>query len=294
MPTPRFDHYYRYTELSDLLLGLAAAHPELMVRGARILPWQQLSYTLIPLSVGMFPHIFMHWLSARRVETFRLSMIAYPICIAIVWLPSVTLGVLGHNVFEGLQGPQASSILIRVIEHVAPDVLAGLLGAGVFAAVMSSLDSQTLAIGTMFTQDVVRHYGFRDRMGEKQQVLAGRLFVIAILALSWVLSLVTRPTIFGLAVWSFSGFAALLPLAIAAVFWKRATRLGAYAAVLSVAISWTWFFIATGDVPGYTVGGTGIMPVAVMFVLSSVVLVAVSLVTPPPSPQTIERFFGSR
>ena len=30
MPTPRFDHYYRYTELSDLLLGLAAAHPELM------------------------------------------------------------------------------------------------------------------------------------------------------------------------------------------------------------------------------------------------------------------------
>jgi murein tripeptide amidase MpaA len=30
MPTPRFDHYYRYAELSDLLLGLAAAHPELM------------------------------------------------------------------------------------------------------------------------------------------------------------------------------------------------------------------------------------------------------------------------
>jgi len=30
MPTPRFDHYYRYAELGDLLLGLAAAHPELM------------------------------------------------------------------------------------------------------------------------------------------------------------------------------------------------------------------------------------------------------------------------
>jgi murein tripeptide amidase MpaA len=30
MPTPRFDHYYRYAELSDLLRTLAAANPELM------------------------------------------------------------------------------------------------------------------------------------------------------------------------------------------------------------------------------------------------------------------------
>ena len=30
MPTPRFDHYYRYAEFSELLLALAAAHPELM------------------------------------------------------------------------------------------------------------------------------------------------------------------------------------------------------------------------------------------------------------------------
>ena len=30
MPTPRFDHYYRYAELSELLGDLAAAHPELM------------------------------------------------------------------------------------------------------------------------------------------------------------------------------------------------------------------------------------------------------------------------
>jgi murein tripeptide amidase MpaA len=30
MPTPRFDHYYRYTDLSDLLHALAADHPQLL------------------------------------------------------------------------------------------------------------------------------------------------------------------------------------------------------------------------------------------------------------------------
>jgi SSS family solute:Na+ symporter len=278
--------------------GLGAAldeveslRPDLMIRGSNISPQKLASYTLIPLSAGMFPHLFMHWLSARRMEAFKLPIVAYPICVLIVWLPSVLLGVLGHVDFPGLEGPAASSVLIRMIESYAPDVLAGLLAAGVFAAVMSSLDSQVLALGTMFTQDVVRHYGFRDRMSEGHQVLAGRLFVVAILAVSYLLSLVADTSIFSLAVWSFTGFAALFPIAVAAVFWKRATRAGAFAAVVTVVVLWIYFFAVGWKVPGYTVAGSGVLPVAVLFAASSVVMAGVSLVTRPPSEEVVARFF---
>ena len=124
-----------------------------------IRPLELLSYTAIPLSVGMFPHIFMHWLTARSAAAFRLPIVAYPLCVAIVWLPSVLLGVIGAVDVPGLEGPAANSVLIRMIGLHAPEILAGLLAAGVFAAIMSSLDSQMLALGTMFTEDVVRHYG---------------------------------------------------------------------------------------------------------------------------------------
>jgi SSS family solute:Na+ symporter len=277
--------------LGPALERVAAAHPELMVRGDAVLPLKLLSYTLIPLSVGMFPHIFMHWLSARGAASFRLPVVAYPVCIMIVWVPSVVLGVLGHDTFDDLQGPAANSVLIRLIEHHAPDVLAGLLGAGVLAAVMSSLDSQVLAIGNMFTQDVVRHYGFHDQMGERQQVLAGRLFVGGVLLLTYLLSLVTPTRIFSLAVWSFSGYAALLPVALAAIFWRRSTRAGAYAAVLTVTVLWIYYFSVGGDDPAYTVGGTGVMPVAVMFLASIAAVVVGSLVSRPPSEATLARFF---
>ena len=70
----------------------------------------------------MFPHLFMHWMSARRVEAFRLPIVAYPICVAIVWVPSVLLGVLGHIDFPNLEGPAASSVVIRMIHlHVPGD-----------------------------------------------------------------------------------------------------------------------------------------------------------------------------
>lgn len=199
--------------LEAALDKVQAVRPDLLVRGDNIPRLKLLSYILIPVSTGMFPHLFMHWLSAQRVETFRMPIVAYPVCVAIVWIPSVMLGVFGHIDFPDLTGPAASGVLIKMIDLHATDLLAGLLGAGVFAAVMSSLDSQVLAMGTMFTQDIVRHYSEKkaghEQMSDRQQVLAGRVFVIALLIITYLLSLVINTSIFGLAVWSFSGFASL-------------------------------------------------------------------------------------
>ena len=272
--------------------SVAQHHPHLLVRGEQINPVKLLTYTCIPLSVGMFPHMFMHCLTAKSAQTFRYPLMFYPLCIAVVWIPSVLLGVLGSVDFPGLKGAAANSVLVKMIELHAPEVLAGLLTAGVFAAIMSSLDSQVLSIGTMFTQDIVRHYGFRDRMGERQQIFWGRLFVVAILALTYVLSLVSARSIFKLAVWSFSGFAALFPVVVAALFWKRSTKYGGLASVLSVVILWSYFFLQGWRTPGYTLGGTGVMPVAVMLAVSAAAMIVVSLVTSPPRSSVVQKFFA--
>ncbi|MFQ5606206.1 MAG: sodium:solute symporter, partial [bacterium] len=272
---------------------IAAKYPDLFIRGEKIRPLNLLTYTLIPLSVGMFPHMFMHWLSAKRADSFRIPIMFYPLCIAVVWVPSVLLGVFGRIDFPDLQGPAANSVLVQMITLNAPEILAGLLAAGVFAAVMSSLDSQVLSLGTMFTQDIVRHYGFHDKMSEKQQVLFGRLFVVGILGITYILSLVSNHSIFKLGIWSFTGFASLLPVVLAALFWKRSTKYGAIASVLSVVILWLYFFTRGWDTSGYTVGDTGIMPVAVILAVSTAAMVIVSLLTKAPKQAVVQRFFAT-
>ena len=269
---------------------VANEHPSLLMHGEHINPLKLLSYTLLPLSAGMFPHMFMHWFSARGAAAFRLPLVFYPICITVVWVPSVLLGVLGRLEFPGLEGSQANYVLIRMIGQHAPELLAGLLAVGLLAAVMSSLDSQVLSVGTMFTQDIVRHYGFHDRMSEKGQVLAGRMFVAAVLTLTYLLSLVANPSIFRLAVWSFSGFSALFPIAIAALYWRRSTKYGALASVISVTSLWFYFLVQAGGVPQYTIGGSGVMPIAVMLLVSIVAMVLFSLLTKAPDPAVVERF----
>ena len=276
--------------LQAALDRVALDNPDLLIRGEHVKPLQLLTYAAIPMSVGMFPHIFMHWLTAKRAQSFRLSFVGYPLCIAVVWLPSVLLGVIGSSDIPGLEGPQANSILVLMIDKHAPEVLAGLLAAGVFAAIMSSLDSQSLSLGTMFTQDIVRHYR-RGEMSEATQVRVGQLFVLVLISVTFLISLVAPRSIFKLGIWSFTGYASLLPLVVAALYWKRATRQGAMASVATVAVLWTFFFIRGWAVPHYTVGGTGIMPVAVILIAGAAALVVVSLVGRPPGQDVLARFF---
>jgi hypothetical protein len=60
--------------------------------------------------------------------------------------PQCIAGRDGSLDFPDLKGAAANSVLVRMIELHAPDVLAGLLAAGVISSVMNSLDSQSLAI----------------------------------------------------------------------------------------------------------------------------------------------------
>ena len=254
----------------------------------------------MPLSVGMFPHLFQHWLTARSAKTFRTTVIAHPIFIMIVWVPCVLIGVWAAGIADFKAPPSANAVLPAVVGSQLKDpMITGLLMAGILAAIMSSLDSQFVCLGTMFTHDVVIHAAGKDRFTDRQRVLLGRGFILLIVAVTYVLSLFPPANIFDLGVWCFSGFASLFPLVFAAVYWRRTTRAGAYACVLTVAVTWCVLFYKGLIGPAleghstkeeYLVFGT--MPVTIMFGASALALVVVSLLTSPPSQAVVDRFFS--
>jgi SSS family solute:Na+ symporter len=172
-----------------------------------------------------------------------------------------------------------------MLEQYAPLWLAGILGAGIMAAVMAS-DSQILALSTMFTEDVFAYYGGKARFGEAVQVHTGRLFVVILTVLAYLIALRAPQGIFDLAVqYAFSGYSALSPLLFAALFWKRSTKWGACAVALWVAAA----VIYTARTPG-ALTWFGLTPVVPMTLISCVLMVVVSLVTRPPSAETIARY----
>jgi SSS family solute:Na+ symporter len=279
----------------------------------RISPLFFFSYTFIPLSTIAFPHITIFCLTARRMTQFRRTVIFYPLCLLAIWLPCVFLGVAANamhdvpRIQQKLAARQAlaaapaaitleeradlrrqaagDDVVPVMLERYAPLWLAGILGAGIMAAVMAS-DSQILALSTMFTEDVFAYYGGKARFGEAVQVRTGRIFVVVLTVIAYLVALRAPQGIFELAVqFAFSGYAALSPLLFAAFFWQRSTKWGALAVALwtAVAVVYTW------RVPG-GLAWFGLMPVVPMTLVSCALMVAVSLLTQPPSAATIARY----
>src|SRR6185436_9775518 len=271
-------------------------------------------------------------LTARKMAQFKKTVIFYPLCILAIWLPCVFLGVMANRVTEipqirekqearrvlATQGrnmdPEhrdelrekaaADDVIMLLLQQYAPLWLAGLLGAGIMAAVMAS-DSQILALSTMFTEDVFAFYGGKARFGEAVQVMTGRIFIVLITLFAYAIALRAPESIFELAIqYGFSGFAALSPLLVAALFWKGSTKWGALAVTVWVAIAVAFVAILQAVVPapapgpstilwapgGFEVlsrtpGGTavlGFMPVVPMVLISTLLMIVVSSMTKKP------------
>ena len=295
----------------ETLLASPASAP--LITRERVSPLFFFSYTFIPLSTIAFPHITIFCLTARRMAQFRRTVIFYPLCILAIWLPCVFLGVAANAMHDtprieqklearrtlasapaSMSADERAALRRRaagddvvpiMLERYAPLWLAGILGAGIMAAVMAS-DSQILALSTMFTEDVFAFYGGKARFGEAVQVQTGRLFVVVVTVVAYVIALRAPQSIFDLAVqYAFSGYSALSPLLFAALFWKRSTKWGALAVTLWVAFA----VIYTATTPG-ALAWFGLMPVVPMTIISSALMIIVSLATPAPSASTVARY----
>lgn len=311
----------------------------------RVAPGYFFAYTLIPLSSIAFPHITIFCLTARRMSQFRKTVVLYPLCIAAIWLPCVWLGVIANRAADvpamqtklearqALASPEAAAlgaevraelraraagddVMVRLLEHYAPVWLAGLLGAGIMAAVMAS-DSQILALSTMFTEDVFAHYEGKARFGEAAQVHTGRAFVIGLTVLAYAIALRLPESIFAVAVqYAFTGYAGLSVLLLAALFWRSSTKWGALASTLWVA-AWVAFVAAVNAsvpappagqaTPVWSLAGLevvtrvpgglvvlGTQPVVPVVLGSALLMLAVSSLTRRPGPGTIARYFPQR
>ncbi len=289
------------------LNALAESVPDNRLTRSEMSKTKFFTYLLIPLSVGMFPHLFQHWMTAKNANTFKLPVVLHPVFIMIVWVPCVLVGIWATGNLIPPKPPLPSNpntILPFLVKTQTGAILGGFLAAGILAAIMSSLDSQFLCIGTIFNNDIVTHYLGKENVSDQRQVLFTRLFIIGIVAITYLLSLGNVRSVFAMGVWCFSGFSALFPIVVAALYWRGLTAAGAISGIFAAITSWCILFyqgmqvpISEGGLSKFVLylplGGESyeIMPVVVMIASSAVTMIVVSLITPKPNEATLAKFF---
>ena len=173
-----------------------------------------------------------------------------------------------------------------------PIVIGLLLVSTMMAIIVSTADSFLLIPATNLTRDVYQRY-INTKASEQQIIFISRVLVLALGIIAYLLVSQFK-TVLNAAFTAYNIYgASLTPALLAAFLWKRATKEGAVASIVTgatVTIVWTYFL------PSWE-GFSQMHPFLQELTypaagLSVLVLITVSLVTPAPSKEVYGQFFN--
>jgi SSS family solute:Na+ symporter len=185
---------------------------------------------------------------------------------------------------------EPNKVLSILVKKLTNPTVAGFLGVGIVSATMS-LDSQFLALSSMFTHDILLRAFGEKRLDDRLRILFGRGLVVAIVVLAYLVSLFAPRSVYTLGVWCFTGFSGLFPLVFSALYWRRVTKVGAISSIVAALASWVYLFHESGWGANKDYLFHGMLPAAAIFAASAATIIVVSLVTPPPPAELVRRFF---
>jgi SSS family solute:Na+ symporter len=258
--------------LSGSMRELATSHPGLFDRpglDGSMTPGVWLGYLLLWLFADpMFPQLFQRFLAARDLRSLKTTVVLYPLITTFLFFLTVSIGVMGRAVFSDLSPTQSESVYPMLLARFASPFVSTLLLTGGLAALMSTLDSQLLTMASMIGLD----FGKRKRT----RVWLHRLIVVAIGLAGYLLALRPPQTILDFVNrTSFTGLSVLAPVVLGGLYWPRANRYGALAGILAGEAMTVLSFFRVVQVPG-------VLPVIPVLAVTSLVFVAVSLLTRSP------------
>lgn len=198
------------------------------------------------------PHIIVRFMAIRS-----LPEVATARHIGMSWMLVTVLGAVGTGIAgiayvagtsTTLDDPETVFILLsQVLFH---PLIGGFLLAAILAAIMSTISSQLLVSSSSLTEDFYKTFVHRSA-SQKELVLVGRLSVLAVSVIAVILAFDRSASILSLVSNAWAGFgAAFGPIILLSLFWKRLTRTGALAGMVSGALTVLFWIYAPIEIEG--------------------------------------------
>ena len=212
----------------------------------------------------------------------------------------VVIAVFAYSKLKGqidLSLPKAGGkVVLMAARSLVPAPVGVLLLGAACAVVISTGMNYLLSPSTTVMHDIYQRFLKKDadprKMVALQKVLIVLIGVVAFL-LATQLKSVLEMSFFAYTIYG----AAITPALLAALAWKRATRAGGLASIISGTVVCLFFFIASKILPAALApdGDPWGIPLIYPALAASLgALVIVSLLTPKPAPGDLEKFFPKK
>lgn len=234
------------------------------------------------------PQVLLRFMAIRNADELKTSRRIATVWVLISLVAAVAIGIIGRSLFptDLSTYSESESIFIVLSSNLLPAMLAGFVMAGILAATISSSDSYLLIAASAFSKNIYQHLIKKDATDE-QVMKISRMMLLIISAIGIIIALDENSVIFTIVSFAWAGFGATFgPITIFSLFWKRTTREGAIAGMLSGGIMvFIWKLILK------PMGGIfGVYELLPAFIISCIFIYAVSKMTEEPSDEIQNEF----
>jgi sodium/proline symporter len=234
------------------------------------------------------PHILVRFMAVRSANDIRRSRLIAMLWVCISLCAAVAIGLLGRVYLDG-QGfaystqADAERLYLRFASELFFPWMGGILMSGILAAIMSTVSSQLLVVGSAMVNDV--YMSFFKNTSESKAVFFSRISIIIVSAAGIAFAWFPESSVMEFVSYAWAGFGATFsPVIILSLTWKRLTFSGALAGMILGGLSViAWESLDMHALTGYT----SIVP---CFIFSATVIIFVSLCGKKPSQDIVDCF----
>ncbi|MBL0029080.1 MAG: sodium/proline symporter PutP [Rhodanobacteraceae bacterium] len=179
------------------------------------------------------PHILARFMAIRDPQAMHVARRVAMTWQIVVLIAAMLVGMTALGALPvRLEGAEAEKVFIQMSAQFFPPWIAGICLAGVLAAIMSTASAQLLLSSAAFAEDFYRGL-IRKQAGATELLWVGRLGVLGVAAVAFVLALDPGSTVLARVGDAWAGFGATFgPAIVLSLHWRRMTRASAYAGIL--------------------------------------------------------------
>ncbi len=194
------------------------------------------------------PHIIVRYMSIADPDQLRYSAVVGTVWNVVMGWGALFIGLAGRAQFPDVALlPNADTEQLYPLlaaQHLHP-VFFGIVVASIFAAIISTADSQLLVAASSVVRDLYEKILRRhETEPQRRLVLYSRVVVVLLVVAALVFGMLAEDLVFWLVLFAWAGLgAAIGPTSILALYWRGTTRTGVVAGLLTgtvVTIVWQY------------------------------------------------------
>lgn len=256
-------------------------------------------FSLLAWALGYFgmPHVLIHFMAAEDENKLKVSRRVGTGWVIVSLVIAVLIGIIGFamansgaiEMFDSSSSAESLIVSIASLlgsKGVLLAVLAGIILAGILSATMSTADVQLLAAASGIAHNIISDV-LGIKLSEKKSMIVARITVVCVAVLGFLFALDPNSSVFRIVSFAWAGFGATFgPVMLFGLFWKRCNKWGAIAGMFSgAAMVFIWKYAVA------PMGGVlAIYELLPAFIVSSLFIVVVSLLTKAPDAEIIAEF----